>query len=390
MPLKAQEVLSSGCRFEVLEGGRGGGKSYSVADHLIARAARKPLRILCARETQKSIRESVHRLLSDRIKATGHEDCFIIQKDSIRSGCGSEFIFKGLQSQTQKDGIRSTEAIDIAWVEEAERVSQDSWDTLIPTIRKPNSQIIITFNQESEKSATYNLCIKNPRPDMAIAHITFRDNKLFPEVLRNEMEYCRTTDPDKYNHIWEGGLKEYHDAVIFAGKIVELDFETLKCVQFHYGCDWGFSGDPLAITRYFILDKSLYIDYEFYARGIDYSDYEEAFDSIPGIRDGRIRADSAYPASISHVKNLGFDIIGAKKGAGSVEDGILFLKGFEHIYIHTRCPGALDDFKNYRYKQDPLTKEILPIIVDKSNHTPDNARYALEPLIKPKRSWVAV
>lgn len=388
MPLKAQRVISSGSRFKVLEGGRGSAKSTSFADALLVRAAYEPLRILCAREIQNSIRDSVHRLLSDRIKALGLDDCYIVQKDCIMSGCGSELIFKGLHRNINK--IKSIEAIDICWIEEAETISQDSWDVLVPTIRKANSEIWISFNQESEKSAMYREFILNPRPNSTVEHMTFRDNKMFPDVLRDEMEHCRKTDPDRYKHVWEGGLKEYSDAIIFAGKIVEREFVTPQCVVFHFGCDWGFSGDPMAIPRMFILGPDLYIDYEFYAHGIDYDEYEEAFDSIPGIRSGRIRADNAYPASISYVRKRGFDIIGAKKGPGSVEDGIKFLRGFRNIYIHPRCPGALDDFKNYRYKQDPLTKDILTIIIDKSNHIPDAVRYALEPLIKLTEEWGAV
>lgn len=388
MPEKAQRVIAANSRFKVLEGGRGSAKSYSFADALLTRAVYTPLRILCARETQRSIRDSVHKLLCDRIQALDLSDYFIIQRDSIMSRCGSEFIFKGLRHNITE--IKSTEGIDICWIEEAEKVSADSWEILVPTIRKPRSEIWVSFNMEDEKSATYQLFIKNPMPHLTIEHMTYRDNKLFPDVLRQEMEYTRVADPDRYDHVWEGGLKKYHDALIFSKKVVELDFETPKCVQKHYGADWGFSDDPMALGSTFMLGKDLYIDYEFYARGIEYDEYEAAFDTIPGIRDGRIRADNSQPASIKHVKSKGFDILGAKKWAGSVEDGIMFLRQFEHIYIHPRCPGALDDFKNYRYKQDPLTKEVLTIIIDKCNHTPDWIRYALQPLINKKQSWGAV
>lgn len=388
MPLKAQRVISSDSRFKVLEGGRGSAKSISFADALLVRAAYEPLRILCAREIQSSIKESVHQLLCDRIKYLGLEDCYIIQKDCIMSACGALFIFKGLFRNINK--IKSIEGIDICWIEEAETISQDSWDILVPTIRKNNSEIWISFNQESDKSAMYKEFIENQRPNSTVEHMTWRDNKMCPDVLIEEMEHCRKTDPDKFEHVWEGGLKKYSDAIIFAGKIQELDFVTPQCVVHHYGCDWGFSGDPMAIVSMFMLSHDLYIDCEFYAHGIDYDEYEESFDTVPGIRSGRIRADNAYPASISYVKKKGFDIIGAKKGPGSVEDGIKYLRGFRTIFIHPRCKGALDDFKNYRYKQDPLTKEILPIIVDKANHVPDAIRYALEPLIKLTEEWGAV
>ena len=388
MPEKAQAVIFSKKREKVLEGGRGSGKSYSFADMLLLRASTEKLRILCTRETQRSIKDSVHRLLSDRIQALKLTEFFKIQRDLITSTTGSDFIFKGLRHNIAE--IKSTEGIDICWCEEAEKISEDSWTVLIPTIRKEGSEIWISFNQEDKNSATRNRFVLNPAPHCITAHMTYRDNLYFPEVLRQEMEYDRVNDPAKYDHVWEGGCKEYHDALIFGDRIHKEAFETPTCVVKHYGCDWGFSGAPMAIHSMFILDKDLYIDYEFYAHGIDYDDYVAAFDTIPGIREGRIRADNSQPASISYMKRHGFDILGAKKGPGSIEDGIKFLRSFRRIVIHERCAGAWDDFSNYRWKQDAQTKEILNIPVDKCNHVPDNVRYALEPMIRMRRRAVAV
>lgn len=390
MPDKAVEVLGSDYREKVLEGGRGSGKSYSMADAILARCVVSPLRILCTRETQKSIKDSVHKLLSDRIQALGLSDYFTIQRDLITSKCGSEIIFKGLRHNIAE--IKSTEGIDICWVEEAEKVSEESWITLIPTIRKEGSEIWISFNQESEKSATRERFITNPAPYCISAHLTYRDNKYFPDVLRKLMEYDRTNDPEKYDHVWEGNLKKYHDALIFT-KVFEEGFEAPKCVQFYYGCDWGFSNDPLALTRMFIVGRVLYIDYEFYAVGVENTELHAAFETIPGIREHVIRADCSRPETISYMNGYGgtrgdtegFDVIG--EGKLTIEEGIQYLRSFEKIVIHPRCKGALEDFSNYRWKQDSKTQEVLTIPVDKSNHTPDNVRYALKPLIKVLREW---
>src|SRR3990167_5358556 len=199
MPQKAQEVIASKARNKILFGGRGGGKSYAFADALIGKALYNRLRILCTREMQNSIRDSVHKLLSDRITALGFDDYFVVQKDSIQSRIGSEFIFKGLRHNISE--IKSTEGIDICWVEEAERVSENSWTVLIPTIRKENSEIWVSFNPEDENSATYTRFIKNPPPDCKSEHLTYRDNEFFPDVLRREMEYDKRIDPDKYEHV---------------------------------------------------------------------------------------------------------------------------------------------------------------------------------------------
>lgn len=389
MTPKVQVVMAKPSRYKVLEGGRGGTKSYSFADALVCKTSELPLRILCTRETQNSIRDSVHKLLSDRIAALELDSFFQIKRESIISSCGSEFIFKGLLRNINE--IKSTEGIDICWIEEAEKVSANSLDVLIPTIRKPNSEIWISFNPEDEDSPVYQRFIVSPPPDCRHAHITFRDNKFFPEVLRREMEYDKRVDHDKYLHVWEGQLKKYSDALIFKDKIFIEEFDTPEGIQLYFGADWGFSVDPTTLVRMFIQERCLYIDYEFYGHEVEIDDLERAFDTVPGVRKWTIKADSARPETISHVARQGFSIVGAEKGKGSVEDGIEFLRSFEKIIIHPRCKGAINNFTNYRWKQDRVTQEILPIPLDKSNHSPDAVRYALEDYIKSKEfkiSWL--
>jgi phage terminase large subunit len=383
---KAQQVIGPKARYKVLYGGRGGSKSFAFADALISKALFEKLRILCTREMQNSIRDSVHKLLCDRISTLGFDDYFIIQRDSIQSRIGSEFIFKGLSHNISE--IKSTEGIDICWVEEAERVSENSWQVLIPTIRKENSEIWVSFNPESDKSATYVRFIKNMPPDCLRAFLIYKDNKFFPEVLRREMEYDKRVDYEKYLHVWEGQVKRYGAAVIFANKIKVEDFETPVNAEFKFGADWGFSNDPTVLGRMFIKDNRLYIDYEFYAVGIEINELERAFDTVPESRKWKITADSERPDTISFMRKKGFNIVGAEKGKGSVEDGIQFLRGFEEIIIHPRCRGAIDNFSNYKWKQDKITQEVLPIPADGSDHWPDSARYGLESYIKSRNPGI--
>lgn len=379
MPEKAQQVIAAKTRYKVLEGGRGSGKSYSFANALIARTAHEKLRVLCTRETQNSIRDSVHRLLTDRIYELKYDKQFIIQKDGIFSRSGSEFLFKGLHHNISE--IKSTEGIDICWVEEAERVMEDSWTVLIPTIRKERSEIWVSFNPEDEESSTYRRFVSNKPPDCAHAHLTYADNDEFPEVLRREMEYDKRVDPDKYAHVWEGQCRGYSDAIIFKNVVVE-DFETPENVQFYFGADFGFSQDPAVLGRMFVVDKTLYIDHEAYGVGVEIDDLEAFYDSVPACRAWEIRADSERPDTISYLAQRGFSIVGAEKGKGSVADGIAFIRGFEKIVIHPRCRGAIDNFKNYKWKKDKITGKILPIPAAGSDHWPDACRYALEPYIK--------
>ncbi len=386
---KVQRVLGPKARYKVLYGGRGGGKSTPIADTLASRSANEKLRILCTREMQNSIRDSVHRLLSDRIRALELGAFFDIQRETITSKCGSEFIFKGLRHNISE--IKSMEGIDICWCEEAEKISKDSWDVLIPTIRKEGSEIWISFNPEDEKSPTYQRFVVNKPPDSLVAHVTWQDNKKFPEVLRREMEYDKRVDHEKYLHVWEGQVKRYGEACIFAKKIFIEEFETPEGIQIYFGADWGFSNDPTVLGRMWIKDNTLFIDHEFYGVGVEINELERAFDTVPGSRKWKITGDSERPDTISYLRRKGFDIVGAEKGKGSVEDGIQFLRGFERIVIHPRCRGAIDNFSNYKWKRDRITNEILPIPADGSDHWPDSARYALEKYVKakaPSIRWV--
>ena len=398
MPPKARTVIGAKRRFKVLEGGRGSAKSYSYADSLAIIAHECKIRALLTREMQNSIKDSVHKLLNDRIEALDLTGFHVTDKSIRHRRTGSEFIFKGLRHNTRE--VKSTEGIDICWVEEAENVSQNSWDILIPTIRKPGSEIWISFNQEDDKSATHKMCITNPLPDMIRAHMTFRDNKYFPEVLRRQMEYDKRIDPDKYNHVWEGQTKKYSDSLIFKGKIFVEPFEGDEDTQYFQGADWGFSVDPTCLLKMFIEGKDLFIEHEFHKVGVEITDLHKSFMEVPDAHRWKITADSARPETISHLKKdyvdrdgvmwPGYRIVGAEKGKGSVEDGIMFLRGFERIVIHPRCKGAISDFKNYRWKQDPVTMEILPIPVKGSDHAPDATRYALEKYIKSKEPNIRV
>jgi len=373
-----------------LYGGRGGTKSFAFADTLCVKCAFEKKRILCTREMQNSIKDSVYRLLCDRIAALELEKYFTIQREGIFSKTGSEILFKGLRHNITE--IKSTEGIDICWVEEAEKVSQYSWDTLIPTVRNDNSEIWVGFNPESENSATYKKFIVNPPPRCISAHLTYKDNPFFTDALRREMEYDKRVDYEKYLHVWEGQVKRYSQACIFHGKVFVEEFETPADIdRFYFGADWGFSNDPVVLGRMFIKNHCLFIDHEFYAIGIEITELERAFDTVPGSRKWRITADSERPDTISFLARKGFNIVGAEKGKGSVEDGIEFLRSFEKIVIHPRCRGAVDNFVNYRWKQDKLTEEVLPIPADGSDHWPDCARYALEQYVKheiPSVRWL--
>jgi phage terminase large subunit len=390
-PEKYYRIFRKPARYKVQHGGRGGGKSWDTAQDFVLEGAFHKYRYLCTREFQASIKDSVYRLICDVIERLGLRNNFYILNDSIKSVFGSEFIFKGLHQNISE--VKSLEGIDRCWVEEADKLSKSSWDILIPTIRNEGSEIHITFNPEDERSATYQMFLgeKGPPPDSIVVEINYPDNPWFPEVLRKEMEYCRVNDPEMYDHIWGGKPKRYGQRCVFRNVYIEDFEEPPEDTQFFYGADFGFSVDPTALVRMFIKNinettTELYITHEAYGHGVEIVDLPAFFRTVPDTDKWKIRADSERPDTISHLHNEGFDIEGAEKGKGSVEDGIQFLRSFSRIVIHPRCKGSADDFRNYRWKEDKTTGDILPIPLDKANHACDAARYALEPYVKRKVS----
>ena len=206
-------------RYKVLWGGRGSGKSWGVAIALLVIASQKPTRVLCARELQNSLDESVHKLLSDQIVAMGLSSFYTVLRDCIRGINGSEFIFEGLRHNTPK--IKSMEGVDICWVEEAEKVTETSWSTLVPTIRKEGSEIWATFNPNHPDDATWQRFVAHPQPDSWVVNVNWSDNPWFPDVLRREMEHLKATDFEEAEFIWEGKFRQFTDGSIYKKEIIE-------------------------------------------------------------------------------------------------------------------------------------------------------------------------
>lgn len=369
-------------RYKVFHGGRGSAKSWSVAAALVTIASVSQVRVLCAREFQNSIADSVHRLLSDQIGLLGLTHLFEITLTSIKClRTGSEFMFKGLRHNVNE--IKSTEGVDICWVEEAQRVSDGSWQTLIPTIRKPGSEIWITFNPEDERDPTYVRFIANSPPDSLVKQVNYIDNPYFPDVLRAEMEYMKRVDYDAYLHVWEGKPKTRSKSVIFSGKYrVESFDEKPDDGRYFYGADWGFAQDPSTLIRCFIKGRTLYIEYEAYGVGVEFDELPQLWRSVPGAQGALVKADNSRPETISAMNKRGFNVLPADKWAGSVEDGIAHLRAFDVIVIHERCVHTAEEFRLYSYKVDKQTEEVLPIVVDKHNHCIDAIRYALDGIIR--------
>jgi len=379
-------------RYKCAYGGRGSAKSWTVADALVLGAIQNRWRILCAREFQRSIADSVHHLLESQIDRLGLSRYFEIQKTAISCKLTkSEFIFAGLKHNIAS--LKSLEGIDRCWVEEAEVVSDDSWSVLIPTIRKPGSEIWVTFNPDQETDPTYQRFVPGKRSFDAkrtkSVQVSWRDNPQLPDVLREELEHLRRTDPDAYQHVWEGGTWARSDAQVFNKKWSIDDFTPEPGWEGPYfGADWGFSQDPTVLVKVWRCKGTLYIEHESYAHGCDLIDTPALFDRIEGSRIYTIRADCSRPETIHHMKIAGFKCIAADKWQGSVEDGISHMRGYEKIVIHPRCRRTSEEFRLYSYKTDRLTGDVLPDLIDRHNHCIDAIRYAIQPIIRAKNKSI--
>jgi len=368
-------------RFNISYGGRGKGSTWNIARGLLALSCERPLRILCTREFQNSINESVYQTLTSQIILLGLEANFDIQKTSITSKAGSEFIFKGLRHNI--DSIKSMEGINIVWVSEGDKVPQDSWDKLIPTIRTEGSCFFVDFNTDSIDDPVYRMFVAQERDDSQVLFQTYKNNPKFPEVLQKQMLWDKQNDYEKYEWIWEGQPRSISEACVFHGKFRSDWFDTPDDAQFFHGLDFGFAQDPLAAIRCFIKDDTLFIDRETGGVGIEITDTARVLEAIPTFEKWDSIADSARPELISHLKRNGYPRMrGAKKGKGSIEDGIAKIRGFKEVIIHERCRETLQEFKLYSYKKNSTTGDITPVPEDKNNHYIDALRYALEPLNK--------
>lgn len=211
-------------RYKVLYGGRGSAKSHSIAQALLALGTHQRLRILCAREIQRSIENSVHALLKDYIEKLGLQSFYQVLETEIIGANGTRFIFSGLAQHTV-DSIKSFEGVDVVWVEEGQTVSKRSWDILIPTIRAPGSEIWVSFNPDLESDDTYVRFVKNRPPRSVVVKMNYTDNPWFPKELEEERAYCERTNPDDYANIWLGECRQIVAGAIYAKEVGAMSVE---------------------------------------------------------------------------------------------------------------------------------------------------------------------
>lgn len=364
-------------RYKGAKGGRGSGKSWAMAEYIIERCLMAKTDVVCIREVQKSLNQSVKKLLESVIERLQVGDAFIVQESRILVKNGGQIVFMGMQSHTA-ESIKSLEGFDIAWVEEAQSLSQRSLDLLRPTIRKPGSELLFSWNPNKiTDPVDALLCGDNPPQDAIVVIANYLDNPWLPSVLLDEMEYDKRRDPDKYAHVWLGKYQTVSGARVFTNWSIR-DFEIPPTAVLRQGADWGFAVDPTTLVQCYLEGRTLYVPYEAHAVGCEIVDTPAMFMQVPNAEKWPIVADSARPETISYMRNHGFPkIMHATKGAGSLNEGVEFLKSFD-IVVHPRCTNLINELSSYSYKRDKLTDLVLPELDDKDNHVIDALRYACE------------
>jgi len=375
------------CRYKVAHGGRGSGKSWSVARMLIAKAASAPVRVLCARETQKSIQESVHKLLKDQIGAMGLDALFEVQETRILGANGSEFSFAGIRQQGVTN-LKSFEGVDVCWVEEAQVVTKRSWDVLIPTIRKPGSEIWITFNPELDTDETYARFVLQPPDEALVVACNWSDNPWFPPELDRERLGWLKRDPEGYKTIWDGQCRPAVEGAIYAAEIAALQADGRLCnapydplLKVHTVWDLGWndsmsilmaqrsgSGEVRVID--YIEDSHRTLDS--YVADLKNRPWQWGTDFIP--HDGRSRDFKSGKSTEEILQALGRSVV--VLGRDDIEEGIRAARMmFPRCWVDRKAQALINRLKRYRRTQHATTGEFGAPLHDENSHGADCWRY---------------
>ncbi len=386
MPLLAPK------RYKLARGGRASAKSHNFATMLIERCMYKPTRWLCVREHQTTLRNSVKQLLEDKAKALGVDSQFRFMNNCIEGPNNSLINFIGMKNHTA-ESAKSFEAYDGAWCEEAQSLSKRSLEILVPTIRKEGSEIWASWNQRFEKDPIEQFANESKNdPDVVLVDVNWRHNPWLSTTTLKDIARDKRRDKERADHIWEGHYDTKSGSKVFSNyRIGELEeFNKIGSLPIYYGSDFGFANDPSGIIEVYVdtTNRILYITKEAFGVGVEIDDIPSVlYEPVVG-KNKRfpITADSARPETISYLKRQYPTLKAAKKGPGSVKEGVEFIRSYD-VVIHPQCQVTYDEFTHYAYKVDPKTDAILPDLEDKKNHAIDSLRYAIEQVRKPKAGW---
>jgi phage terminase large subunit len=379
-------------RYKVIHGGRGSAKSWSVARALVSIGATKPIRVLCARETQKSIQESVHRLLKDQIESLGLDQFYTIQENKILGTNGTEFTFAGIRQQGVFN-LKSYEGTDICWVEEAQVVTKKSWDVLIPTIRKPGSEIWVTFNPELDTDETFSRFVVRPPEESIVIQMNWQDNPWFPPELDKERRQWLDRDPVGYLTTWEGKCRPAVEGAIYAneieatqreGRIRAVPYDPQLKVHTVWDLGWNDSMSIICVQR--VASEVRVIDYiedshrtiDSYVMQLQERKWNWGTDYIP--HDGAHRDFKSGKSTQELLQTLGRNV--QVLARGNPEEGIRLARMiFPRTYFDAdRCTELVNHLKRYRRQINQVTQEAGAPLHDEHSHAADAFRYLAQSL----------
>lgn len=385
LPKKASDTLVPPARWKVLYGGRDSAKSHSIARMLLARGRAKTERILCTREVQKSISESVHQLLKDLIAELGMSDFYDVQQNYIHGRNGTKISFHGLSGQTATS-IKSFEGTTICWVEEAQVISKRSWDLLEPTIRAPNSEIWVSFNPDMDTDETYKRLVLSPPPNSIVTKINWMDNPWRSVVLDAAREKMQKDSPDDYAHIYEGECRPAIEGAIYYKEVSQLRSTNRLCntpydpmLKVHVVCDLGFNdymslllcqrlGSEIRIIKY-IEDRFRYIP----SYHQELSELKLNYGKLWLPHDGRAKHVTGSSAE-EQFRALGWDVeivpdIGIEQGIRKMREV------FPRLLVdRTQAGEWLNRMGRYRRRVNADGQASTPVHDDES-HGADGGRY---------------
>jgi len=392
--------LYSPMRYKVPRGGRGSGKSWETARALIKLAVQNSLLVLCTREVQHTIKESVHKLLSDQITRMGYDSKFTVLDNEIRCKANdSRFIFAGLSDLTVAN-LKSLEGVDIAWVEEGQAVTKRSWDVLIPTIRKEDSpiyggkdssEIWCTFNPELETDETYQRFVANPPDDCISVLVNYCDNPYFSKTLEKERLRCKLVDPRGYDNIWEGKCKPAVEGAIYYTELERMQVDEQICrvpydpmLRVHVVLDLGWN-DLMTVSFVQTLRSEVrVIEYEesdhttLDRLSADWKEKRYNWGRVWLPHDGFNKDFKTGKSTEEILKALGWDVASRREITEvSVEEGIRLTRMMlGRTFIDSKKSAKLvERLKRYRRAINRTTQESGAPLHDEASHGADNARY---------------
>ena len=377
VPIEYKPLFDTTWREAAVYGGRFSLKSHTVARVLLIRARQQKTRVACFREFQNSIADSSHQLLADLIKKYELHDFKVTDNSIVNTINGSDFLFKGLHHNEQS--VKSIEGIDIAWVEEAQTISSESLEVLTPTVRKPGSQIIYTYNRLREDDPVHTRLVIEGRPNTLIIKTDYRLAKKYgflPKEVEDEIESDKINRPKLYQFKWLGEpvsqeLRIYKDWQIIDEIPHEARLER-------YGIDFGYSNDPTSIIAVYSYGGGYILDEIAFQKGLSNKQIVDVIKNQE--KQVLCIADSAEPKSIDEIMSYGILILPAEKGQDSVRNGIQVVQN-ERISMTKRSINLIKEYRNYLWLTDKNGK-ILPVPEAGFDHAMDALRYALTSIVK--------